>query len=69
MVRPPSGLFERKYRKKPQIVQSIDGMGDSEDFLLNKVGEGGSTNGFQQSRSPNCQYTQFFYERTALKLD
>ena len=22
MVRPPSGLFERKYRKKPQIVQS-----------------------------------------------
>ena len=42
MVRPPSGLFERKYRKKPQIVQSIDGMGDSEDFLLNKVGEGGS---------------------------
>ena len=30
MVRPPLGLFERKYRKKPQIVQSIDGMGGSE---------------------------------------
>ena len=42
MVRPPSGLFERKYRKKPQIVQSIDSMGDSEDFL--KVGEGGQNN-------------------------
>ena len=39
MVRPPSGLFERKYRKKTQIVQSIDGMGDSEDFLLNKAGD------------------------------
>ena len=44
MVRPPLGLFERKYRKKPQIVQSIDGMGDSEDFLLNKVGEKGVSN-------------------------
>ena len=60
MVRPPLGLFERKYRKKPQIVQSIDGMGDSEDFLLNKVGEGGSNNWFQQSRSPNCQYWGLF---------
>ena len=52
---------------KTQIVQSIDGMGDSDDFLLNKVGEGGSNNWFQQSRSPNCQYWGLF-SRSLLNL-